>query len=72
MAIPWVSIISAGVVPLVKWAVKYGVKRRDEREQKEKEQAEEEERRRLKAQTARAIRDAKEGYQDIDPSKYNV
>lgn len=30
------------------------------------------ERRRLKAQTYKAIQDAKENYQDIDPSKYKV
>jgi len=72
MAVPWISIITGGIVPLVKWAVKYGSKRRDEREQKEKEQAEEEDRKRLRGQTARRIREAKEGYQDIDPSKYEV
>ncbi len=72
MALPWASIITLGVVPLAQWAIEFAAKRRDKRKKEEAERAAELERQRLKAQTYKAIQDAKENYQDIDPSKYET
>jgi hypothetical protein len=72
MAIPWASILSAGIVPLVKWAVEFGVERRDKRKKKAKKRAKKAEKKRLKTQAHQRIREAKEGYKDVDPSEYDV
>ena len=65
-------VITGGVVPLVK----YFVKRRDRRQAERESAARDEERRleriRLRAQTAQRIKEAKENFGDIDPSKYEV
>jgi len=72
MAVPWTSIISAGIIPLIKWGIKFAADRKDKRKKEKQELEQEEERKRLRGQTARRIRDAKENYQDIEPSDYDV
>lgn len=72
MALPWTSIISLGIVPLVKWAVEFGVERRDKRKKKAKKRAKKAEKKRLKVQAHQRIKAAKEGYKDVDPSEYDV
>ena len=72
MGAPWGKIISLGIVPLTKWLIQLVVERRDRRKEELAKQLEAAEKARLKAQRIKATEDAKEGYKDIDPSKYEI
>jgi hypothetical protein len=72
MTINWWNIISLGIVPLAKWTIQWAAERRDKRKREEAEAAAEAERLRLKAQRLKAIKEAKENIDKIDPSKIEV
>lgn len=72
MTINWANIISLGVVPLTKWIIEWSTERRDKRLREEARAAAEKERKRLKAQRLKRIKEAKENFDDIDPSKIEV
>jgi hypothetical protein len=72
LGISWGEILTLGVVPLVKWIVKYRGERKEKKLKEEAREAARKERLRLKANRLKRIEEAKENYQDIDPSKYEV
>lgn len=71
-AIPWGEILTLGVVPLVKWIVKYRGERKEKRLKEDAREAARKERLRLKANRQKRIKEAKENYDKIDPSKYEM
>ena len=66
------TILSVGLIPLVKYFTERHDRRQAEREHLERARERLAERRRLRAQTAQRIKEAKENFDDIDPSKIEV
>lgn len=73
-SVPWKEILTFGVVPLVKWIVKYSAERKEKRLKAEAREAAKKERQRLKAHRLKRILEARKNqkWKDIDPSKYEV